>query len=184
MSGSCSNPIAPATTRLTVTIPAALASGAHQAGEESALIVFLCARALDARGSGRVLISGVKEECEALFCGRQLRRILESREGGRYWTRDRSFLRLHSEARILVSYPGEVLSSAGAVRFPLALLDSRTRRGAALLAAVLAGIDKPRSNQFIGRFAGVDRKTISRWMKDPVIAGSILQRTPAWAMQP
>lgn len=166
---------------LRVTIPGALASGAHQLGEESALIVYVAARALDVAGSGRVTRTAVLEVCAALFSRKQLQRTLVSGPGERYWELEPHFLRLLSVAAIVCSYHCPVLGSVVAARFPLALLDTRQRRGAALLAAVLTGIEVPRANQFISRFAGVDRKTVSRWMKDPVIAKQILLRVPQWA---
>jgi hypothetical protein len=162
-------------------IPACLASGAHQMGEESQLVVFVAARALDRGGAGRVPIQDVRHATGPLFSARQLGRVLMQPESARYWELDRWFLRLRSERSILASFPCEVLRSDHARRLPLAILDSRPRRGAALLAAVLAGIEAPRSNAFVSLFAGVDRKTISRWMKDPVVRDEMLQRLPAWS---
>ena len=163
---------------LIVTIPASLASGAHQAGEESQLVVYLAARAIDPRGSGRVPTSAVAAACERIFSARQFRRLLGSPGGERYWERDRHLLRLRAAGRIAASYPEEVLISRHARRFPLELLNSRPRRGAALVAAMLACVDTPCSNVFISRFASVDRQTVSRWMHDPAIKANVLERVP------
>jgi hypothetical protein len=100
----------------------------------------------------------------------------------RYWDVEPRFLRLHSSEAVVCSFPCEVLASNRAVRLEAALLNSRQRRGAALLAAVLAGTEAPRSNAFISRFAGVDRQTVSRWMEDPVVRGEILRRVPERAV--
>ena len=169
------------TSSLMVTIPAAVASGSHQLGEESPLVLFAAARALDGAGSGRVRLDDLWAEVTALFSRKQFDRVINSEQGARYWEHDRFFLRLRSSASIVQTFPCEILPSLAAARFPLALLNTRPRRGAALLAAMLAGIDVPRSNQFINRFAGVDRKTVARWMRDPVIAEQILLRIPQWA---
>lgn len=167
--------------QLRVTIPAALASGAHQLGEESQLIVFVTARALDPRGSGRVEIPALSAALQSVFSARQVRRIFNSLEGKRYWEGEARFLRLQSTMNILQSFDCEILPSLAAARFPLAVLNTRSRRGAALLAAILTGIDVPRSNHFVNRFARVDRKTVGRWMRDPIISSEILLRAPAWA---
>ncbi len=144
-------------------------------------MVFVAARALDGDGAGRVPLHDVRRACCELFSARQLERVLRQPESKRYWEVERRFLRLRSERSILASFPCEVLNSDHARRLPLSVLDSRPRRGAALLSAVLAGIDAPRSNAFVSRFAAVDRKTVSRWMKDPVVRDQILLRVPAWS---
>jgi hypothetical protein len=48
------------------------------------------------------------------------------------------------------------------------------------VAAALAGVDNPRSNAFLSRFVGVDRKTIAVWLRDPVIRDQILDKVPSW----
>lgn len=170
-------------TDLVVIIPACLASGAHQMGEESSLVLFVAARALDRQGSGRVRLDDIRRACRDLFSSRQLARVLSDPASIRYWELEARFLRLRSQAAIVKSFPCEILLSEHARKFPLAILNSRPGRGAALLSAILAGIDRPRSNAFVSRFGGVDRKTVSRWMDDAVIKEHILQRVPAWTTE-
>lgn len=166
-----------------ISIPSILASGAHQAGEETELVIFCVARALDASGSGRVEAEPVKRACLPLFTDRHCRRLFDPELRVRYWERDRQYLKLRSEASIVASFEGELLCGPSALVFDLSLLDSRARRGAALLAAILAGVHDPRSQLFIQKFSRVDRKTISRWMKDDTISTLILSREPRWANQ-
>lgn len=166
-----------------VTFPAALASGAHQAGEESVFLVYRVARALDPRGSSRTQLAAVDRVCSSLFSRKQYRRILDDPRGRRYWTMEGEHLVLRAEAAILRSFVPEyeILNSRAALSFPVTLLNNRQRRGAAVLAAVLAGTTLV-SNAFISRFTKVDRGTISGWQTDPTIRDHILARTPEFAL--
>lgn len=95
-------------TDLEVTIPACLASGAHQLGESS-LVLFEAARALDRRGSGRVQRDHIRDACRTLFSSRQFGRILADPASARYWKLEERFLQLRSEAAIVKSYPKDRL---------------------------------------------------------------------------
>ncbi len=164
-----------------IRVPSILASGAHQLGEESELILFCLMRAVDAEGCGRVIESEVTREATKLWSNRHVHRLLQGEPGTRYWEPDRHFVRLQSERRIILSYECEVLQSSYCKEFDTELLTTRARRGAALLAAVLAGHQMPRSRQFIDRYAGVDRGTVTRWMDDDVITTYLLVRHEEWA---
>lgn len=166
-----------------ISIPSTLASGAHQAGEETELVIFCAARALDRAGSGRVEAETIRRACSSLFTERHSRRLFDPNLHVRYWERDRHYVKLNSEAAIVASFEGQLLLKPSALVIELSLLDSRPRRGAALLAAILAGVDDPRSNLFIRNFSRVDRKTIGRWMNDDTISTYILAREPRWASQ-
>ena len=171
-------------TGLTITIPASLASGAHQGGEESLFVISRVARALDSGGSSRASLDALEVACETIFSAKQYRRLLDDSRGERYWTKEPRSLVMRSEARVLESLAAdrEVLRSRAAASFPIELLNTRQRRGAALLAAILAGNTEPVSNAFISRYARVDRGTIGGWMRDPVIRDQILVRHHEFAL--
>lgn len=165
---------------LCINIPAALASGAHQKGEEAELVVYRVARALDTAGSGRVSKEEVSRELRHAYRGGKLDRVFERAGGKRYWTLDRGFLALRAEGTVFASFDCEVLDSSHVLALSLRWLDSRPRRNAAVLAAML-GNPNPRSNAFVQRFSRVDRKTIYAWRKDEVIRTRILIHWPEWA---
>lgn len=166
---------------LYITIPAALASGAHQQGEEAELFAYLVARALDAKGSGRVDKLALAREIQHAYKGGKVHRLFERPGGRRYWASEGPTLRLHGQAAILESFSCELLRSDMALTLSVAHLDTRPRRNAAMLAAVLAGQTDPRSAEFIQRFARVDRKTWNAWQADPVIRRRILRKLNNWA---
>lgn len=166
---------------LSLTIPAALASGALQSGEGSELLLYLLARELDPRGSGRVEAASVSQQGQLMFGRKQIGRVLGGPKGRRYWLVDAGWLRLIGVQRVVQSYDGEIVDARHGVSFRIEMLNTRQRRGAALFAAVVGGSDRPRSRAFIARFAGVDRKTLARWQRDPVIRAEILNRCEEWA---
>lgn len=168
---------------VTVRIPAQLASFAHRSGEESEAIVYLVARALDRpSGTGRVAVDRVVRACSAAFSAKQIRRVLEGEAGMRYWSIEGETLVLRASQRVLASFELEPFDSAAAISYPLEILHSRPRRGAALFAAIVATPGAPRSWAFIARFAGVDRGTVRRWRRDPAIRRDIFKRVPQWAV--
>jgi hypothetical protein len=129
-----------------VRIPAALASFAHRSGEESELIVFRVARALDRHsGTGRVAEGCLVEACGAAFSRKQTLRVLHGGAGRRYWVLDGDSVVLRSGRKILESFSLEPYDSLAARSFDLSLLNTRPRRGAALLAAITAAEGAPRS---------------------------------------
>jgi hypothetical protein len=167
---------------LIVEIPATLASGAHQAGEESELTLYLVARALDTAGAGRVETRAAASELRKAFSPKQLGRILRGEKGRRYWEVEPAFLRLRSQEKIRQSFERRLVDSHLGRAFPVSVLDCRARRGAALFAAVMGSQAGPRSNEFVDRYTRVDRKTVARWLKDPVIRDVILLgKVPQWA---
>ncbi len=166
---------------LRVLIPAQLASGAHQTGEETEFIVYLVARALDTRGEGRVETLGVARELRQAISGKQLNRAIAGEKGRRYWEVEGPWLRLRAQVRILESFECELVNSDLGREFPVSVLDNRKRRGAALFSAIVAGHDAPRTNEFIHTVAKIDRKTLAGWVADPVIRRHILRKEPQWA---
>ena len=169
---------------LNIVIPASLASGAHQAGEESWFVISRVARALDPGGSSRASLDALQATCETIFSRKQYQRLMEDSRGERYWTKEPRSLLLRAEARVLASHAAqrEILLSPAAAAFPLELLNTRQRRGAAILAAMLSGNSNPVSNAFINRVARVDRGTIRGWMRDQVISDQILLRHHEFAL--
>jgi len=169
---------------LDIVIPASLASGAHQAGEESLFVISRVARALDPGGSSRASLDDLEALCETIFSRKQYGRLMADSRGERYWTKEPRSLLLRSEAKVLASHAAEreILASRAALTFPIEVLDTRPRRGAAILAAMLAGNTDPISHAFIQRFARVDRGTIGRWMRDTVISDQILARHAEYAL--
>ena len=166
---------------LLVEFTAAMASGAHQEGEEAQYVVYQVARALDAAGSGRVSAMDVARELRTVYRGGKIARVLGHAKGERYWLCTGTSLVLHSQVAIVESFEDELPQATGGVTFALRSLDTRPRRDAALLAAVVACVDEPRSRAFVERFTRVDRKTVAEWMKDEVIRSQILRKLPEWA---
>lgn len=165
-----------------IRIPSTLASFAHRSGEESELIVYRVARAMDRHaGTGRVPEQQLVAVCGQAFSRKQSLRILEGELGQRYWHLEGGSVVLRAARKVLDSFSIEAYEVAGARSFDLGLLDTRPRRGAALLAAIVATDGAPRSWAFVSRFAGVDRGTVRRWIKDPVIREQILDKVPQWA---
>lgn len=144
---------------LVIQVPACLAAPVHWSAEESEFLLYLSARALDPYGAGRVPIEALCAELAGLWSPKQFKRLLTSKKSARYWEMDRGFLRLHGIASIVTSFP-ECFPSSKALYFPLSFLHSRQRRGAALLAPLVATADAPRSIAFVERFTGVNRKTV------------------------
>lgn len=164
-----------------VQIPAVLAAPAHSCGEESELIVYLAARALDPNGSGRTPREVLVRELLHCWSAKQLGRVIHGAKGCRYWEVEERFLRLRSASEVLNSFRASlIIDSPDAVSFSLGILDSRPRPGAALCAAVVALTGRPRSNAFAARFTSVDRGTRGRWLNDPVIRNEILSKARQW----
>lgn len=165
---------------VTITLPASLAAAAHQLGEDASFVAYGTARALDSRGSGRVWLDDLADALTDVFSARQVRRIIGAQN--RYFEVEGRRARLSGQQVIIEGLPEglDLFFSRHSRSFPLRLLDSRPRRGAALVAAALAGVDNPRSNAFLSRFVGVDRKTIAVWLRDPVIRDQILDKVPSW----
>lgn len=164
-----------------MTLPAVLASGAHRCGEEAEFVVYQVARALDVAGSGRVPMLDVARELRVAYRGGKTGRLFERAGGCRWWELEGAVLRLRSQATILASFACEVIRSDLGRQFSMRQLDTRPRRNAAVLAAVLSGMGGPRSQEFIRRFAKVDRGTLRRWEKDEVIRREILRKLANWA---
>ena len=88
---------------LTVSIPASLASGAHQAGEESELFVYLLARAIDCRGSGRVWEVALLDAAEEMMSRKNAMRVLQTACSARYWRLDGAWVALVGAERLTAS---------------------------------------------------------------------------------
>jgi len=166
---------------LIITMPARLASGAMQNGEHGVVLVYAVARALDADGAGRVLILDVARELRRIYRGRHIARWLDHPKGKRYWVVDRQYLVIRGLVVVLGSFECELPDNDLAVSLPVTLLDLPRRRNAFLLAAVVAGDGRHLSRDFVMRFARVDRKTLSRWKRDPTIWDDILRWEPRWS---
>ncbi len=162
-------------------LPARLASGAQQSGEHAQVFIYAIARALDTDGSGRVAVLDVARELRLAYRGNRIARWLEHEKSARYWTVDRQYLRIHGIVKVLESFECELPDNDFGIQLSTRWLDTRSRRGAALLAAVLAGMEMPRSRDFIWKFTRVDRKTISAWRRDRIVGTQILRSMPQWA---
>ena len=112
-----------------------------------------------------------------------LGRVLVHPLGNIFWEHDREFLRLRSASTIISTTGCELPSTTSARRFPVCVLDTRQRRGAAIAAAVVADQGAPRSWHFIRRFTFIDRATVRGWLKDPVIVENILAREARWIFE-
>jgi hypothetical protein len=166
---------------LVVKFEAPLASLAHQGGAESQYLAYAIARALDVAGSGRVLQSQVKVELAGTMSGVQTGRVLAHPKGRTFWHVDRQYLQLHAAELITLRSRFELPSTTTARAFPLCLLDSRQRRGAAIAVPIVADQGAPRSFHYISRFTRIDHNTVRGWLKDPVILDQILRRETRWA---
>ena len=167
---------------LEIVLHAPLAAAAHKLGDESQYIVWATARAMDPRGSGRVSYDAIARELSSAFSKKQIGRILRSTKGQRWWDLELDYLRLTGQEALLEGFEVELPVAIGSRRFLLADLDTRPRRTAALLAAVVAG-EGPRSYAFISRFCGVDRSTIRRLLRDEFISAHILNSHAEWAFE-
>lgn len=157
----------------TITIPAILASGAGQSGEQSPFIVSRIARSLDIDGShGHVDISVMRATLATLYTGQRIRELLTSNRW--YKVGDGRLWRI-ADNKVVATFEGqcELLHSPQAITFALSVLTTRPRRNAAVAAAVLVA-PEARGVGFALRYAGVDRKTLRTWRKDPFIARHIL----------
>ncbi len=166
---------------LVVVIPAALAGAALRSDEVPELVAFLVASALDTDHSGIVSLADLRRELRHLMSEDRARHLIHGDKMRRYASCEGSVLRLRGRAELICSFEVEVLSRTDSIGLPVWSLDSRARRGAALLASVLATARaKPRSYKFIARFTTVDRGTIYRWLRDPVVSRHILRRSSTW----
>lgn len=100
----------------------------------------------------------------------------------RWWELEPNFVRLAGQETVLNSFEVELPNAMQGLTFHLADVNSRPRRTAALVAAVVGDV-APRSLAYIHRFCGVDRSTLYRLRKDPFIASHILRVKPEWAVE-
>lgn len=167
---------------LVIDLHAPFAAPANLLGEESQYIAWSAARALDPRGSGRVRTDDFINTLCLAWSRKQAIRILKSAKAARWWELEPNFVRLAGQEPVLNSFEVELPSAIQGLAFRLADLNTRPRRTAALVAAVVGDV-APRSLAYIQRFCGVDRNTLYRLRKDPFIASHILRVKPEWAVE-
>lgn len=168
---------------LVVGIPASLAGAALRSNEVPECVAFLVASALDTEHRGQVEFEKLRAELKGVMSEDRVRHVLNGDKMRRYGQREGRFFRLTGRAGLICSFEVEVevLPRTDGIALPLVTLNTRARRGAALLASVLATARaKPRSQRFISRFTGVDRGTIYRWLRDPIVSRHMLRCSPTW----
>jgi hypothetical protein len=165
---------------VTIQLDGALAGPAYRLGEQSEYIAYATARAVDRPGAGEVPFDSLLVVLSEMFSTRQARRVLKT--PNRYYRMESNRVVLSSSKSIIRNLPADLRWTRTCCCFAIADLNTPARRGAALVSAALAGTDAPRSNLFLSRFIGVDRKTVAAWSKDRVISERILKKVPNWTV--
>ena len=165
---------------LVVVLHSSLAAPANLMGEESPYVAWSVGRALDPRGSGRILLDPMLDALCVAFSRKQAVRILSDDRAERWWELESTRIRLVGQDQIRESFDVEVPNAEVSRCFLLTNLSSRPRRTAALVATVV-GDSGPRSLAFVERYTGVNRTTLHRLCRDPFVRQNILRRHAEWA---